>query len=137
MKQLRPEQGIESSTLREIVILGHLKKIQHPNIIRIRDVMTDREIKEKSSFFSRSVILDRAQQDLGHYLKKHADRPLEISTIQSFTAQILNGLQCIHENGYLHRCDSLIFLLVCFISFLKQGSENSKCAPPGWDSKDL
>jgi len=86
------DEGIPSTAIREIALL---KQLQHPNIVRLFDVVhTEKRL---------TLVFEYLDYDLKKYLDAHADKPLEIFTIKSFLFQLLNGTHYCHKNRVLHR----------------------------------
>ena len=98
IKEVIAERGISCSTLREIVLLGQLQRMNHPNIIKIKNVMTNQGEKT----FSRELILDCAETDLNKYLR-NLQVDMSVEQIKNFTGQILQGLSYCHSINIIHR----------------------------------
>ena len=98
IKEVIAERGISCSTLREIVLLGQLQRMNHPNIIKIKNVMTNQGEKT----FSRELILDCAETDLNKYLR-NLKVDMSVEQIKNFTGQILQGLSYCHSINIIHR----------------------------------
>jgi len=95
LKKIRLEaedEGIPSTAIREIALL---KQLQHPNIVRLYDVVhTEKRL---------TLVFEYLDYDLKKYLDAHADKGLEAYTIKSFLFQLLNGIYYCHKNRVLHR----------------------------------
>jgi len=95
LKKIRLEaedEGIPSTAIREIALL---KQLQHPNIVRLYDVVhTEKRL---------TLVFEYLDYDLKKYLDAHADKPLEAYTVKSFLFQLLNGIHYCHKNRVLHR----------------------------------
>ena len=98
VKQIHPQKGISSHTLREIVILGQLQRIDQSNIIKLRDVISIQTAKG----YTRSIAMDYAETDLKNFLKD-PNNMLPIKMVQDFTSQILEGLHSLHAINIVHR----------------------------------
>jgi len=86
------DEGIPSTAIREISLL---KQLQHPNIVRLYDViLTDQKL---------TLVFEFLDQDLKKYLDSHGDRGLDAPTTKSFLWQLLQGICHCHENRVLHR----------------------------------
>ncbi|CAD8108361.1 unnamed protein product [Paramecium sonneborni] len=94
IKCYRDNSVRDESKIKEIQIL---KKLNHPNIIKLRDV-----IKEKKTI---GIVLDYCERNLLQYYKsvKERNRTLCEQQIQSIVYQIASALNYLHTQGYLHR----------------------------------
>eukprot|EP01006_Ploeotia_vitrea_P015936 TRINITY_DN46331_c0_g1_i1.p1 TRINITY_DN46331_c0_g1~~TRINITY_DN46331_c0_g1_i1.p1 ORF type:complete len:295 (+),score=157.90 TRINITY_DN46331_c0_g1_i1:158-1042(+) len=95
LKKIRLEQedeGIPSTAIREISLL---KQLQHPNIVRLYDVVhTDKKL---------TLVFEFLDQDLKKYLDACGDNGLDIYTVKSFLFQLLQGVSYCHQHRVLHR----------------------------------
>lgn len=95
LKKIRLEaedEGIPSTAIREISLL---KQLQHPNIVRLYDVIhTDKKL---------TLVFEFLDQDLKKYLDRMGETGLESFTIKSFLFQLLRGIAFCHEHRVLHR----------------------------------
>jgi len=95
LKKIRLEaedEGIPSTAIREISLL---KQLQHPNIVRLYDVIhTDRKL---------TLVFEFLDQDLKKYLDGCGDQGPAPYTIKSFLYQLLRGIAYCHEHRILHR----------------------------------
>jgi len=86
------DEGIPSTAIREISLL---KQLQHPNIVRLYDViLTDQKL---------TLVFEFLDQDLKKYLDSFGDNGLDSRTTKSFLQQLLHGICHCHENRVLHR----------------------------------
>jgi len=86
------DEGIPSTAIREISLL---KQLQHPNIVRLYDViLTDQKL---------TLVFEFLDQDLKKYLDSFGDNGLDARTTKSFLRQLLQGICHCHENRVLHR----------------------------------
>ena len=76
------EEGFPATALREISIL---KSLDHPNIIQLREILTEDEGK------SVSIVMDYMDLDLAKFLDLQRD-PLSDSKVKTLMYQILSGL---------------------------------------------
>jgi len=97
LKKIRLEaedEGIPSTAIREISLL---KELQHPNIVRLYDVVhTDKKL---------TLVFEFLDQDLKKYLEVcgGAGGGLEASIMKSFLYQLLRGIAFCHHHRVLHR----------------------------------
>jgi len=95
LKKIRLEaedEGIPSTAIREISLL---KQLQHPNIVRLYDVVhTEKKL---------TLVFEFLDQDLKKYLDACGDNGLEAYTVKSFLYQLLQGIAFCHEHRVLHR----------------------------------
>jgi len=94
LKKIRLEaedEGIPSTAIREISLL---KELQHPNIVRLYDVVhTERKL---------TLVFEYLDQDLKKYLDV-CEGGLEASITMSFLYQLLRGVAYCHHHRVLHR----------------------------------
>ena len=75
------DEGIPSTAIREISLL---KQLQHPNIVRLYDVVhTEKKL---------TLVFEFLDQDLKKYLDACGDQGLEPYTVKSFLYQLLQGI---------------------------------------------
>jgi cyclin-dependent kinase len=94
LKKIRLEaedEGIPSTAIREISLL---KELQHPNIVRLYDVVhTERKL---------TLVFEFLDQDLKKYLDI-CDSGLDLPILKSFLYQLLTGVAYCHHHRVLHR----------------------------------
>ena len=94
MKKIRLEaedEGIPSTAIREISLL---KELQHPNIVRLYDVVhTEKKL---------TLVFEFLDQDLKKYLDV-CEGGLEAGVMKSFLYQLLRGVAYCHHHRVLHR----------------------------------
>lgn len=94
LKRIRLEvedEGIPSTTLREISVLRQLK---HPNIVELTDV-----VQSEGRLY---LVFEFVDKDLKKYMEA-CDGPLSPQLIKSYTHQMLKGLEFCHVRGVMHR----------------------------------
>jgi len=95
LKKIRLEaedEGIPSTAIREISLL---KQLQHPNIVRLYDVVhTEKKL---------TLVFEFLDQDLKKYLDACGDQGLEPYIVKSFLYQLLQGIAYCHQHRVLHR----------------------------------
>jgi len=85
------DEGIPSTAIREISLL---KELQHPNIVKLCDVIhTERKL---------TLVFEFLDQDLKKLLDV-SDGGLDASTTRSFLHQLLRGIAFCHQHRVLHR----------------------------------
>jgi|Transcript_10653 cyclin-dependent kinase len=93
LKKIRLEaedEGIPSTAIREISIL---KELQHPNIVRLHDVIhTEKKL---------TLVFEYLDQDLKKFLD--SSDGLDAFTIKSSLFQLLRGVAFCHDRRVLHR----------------------------------
>lgn len=95
LKKIRLEaedEGIPSTAIREISLL---KQLQHPNIVRLYDVVhTEKKL---------TLVFEFLDQDLKRFMDACGDQGLEMFTVKSFLYQLLQGISYCHQHRVLHR----------------------------------
>merc|ERR1711971_1437867 len=95
LKKIRLEEkdeGIPSTAIREISLL---KELQHPNIVRLCDVIhTERKL---------TLVFELLDQDLKKLLDMCGDAGLSKERLQSYLHQLLKGIAFCHQHRVLHR----------------------------------
>jgi serine/threonine protein kinase len=94
LKRIRLEvedEGIPSTTLREIAVL---RQLRHPNIVELNDVVQD-----AGRLF---LVFEFVDKDLKKFMENN-EGPLAPGVIKSFTYQLLAGLEYCHVRGVMHR----------------------------------
>eukprot|EP00929_Paragymnodinium_shiwhaense_P026256 TRINITY_DN15651_c0_g1_i1.p1 TRINITY_DN15651_c0_g1~~TRINITY_DN15651_c0_g1_i1.p1 ORF type:complete len:296 (+),score=64.93 TRINITY_DN15651_c0_g1_i1:118-1005(+) len=85
------DEGIPSTAIREISLL---KELQHPNVVRLHDVIhTERKL---------TLVFEFLDQDLKKLLDM-SDQGIDIPSIKSFLFQLLRGIAYCHQHRVLHR----------------------------------
>jgi len=94
LKKIRLEaedEGIPSTAIREISIL---KELQHPNIVRLHDVIhTEKKL---------TLVFEYLDQDLKKFLDTSPEKPSAL-TIKNLLFQLLAGISFCHDRRVLHR----------------------------------
>lgn len=85
------DEGIPSTTLREISVLRQLK---HPNIVLLNDV-----VQSEGRLF---LVFEFVDKDLKKYFEA-TEGMLSARLIKSYTFQLLRGLHYCHVKGVVHR----------------------------------
>jgi cyclin-dependent kinase 2 len=85
------ESGIPLTALREIVFL---RKLDHPNIVKLENVVMD-----SNRLY---LVFELLDMDLKRYFDT-CKQPLDTLLIQSYAAQLLEGIAYCHSTGIMHR----------------------------------
>lgn len=86
------DEGIPSTAIREIALL---KELQHPNIVRIQDVIhTNKKL---------ILVFEYVEQDLKKFLSSREGKPLDAILTKSLLYQLLKGIAHCHQSKVLHR----------------------------------
>jgi len=96
MKKIRlesEEEGVPSTAIREVSLL---KELQHPNIVRLQDV-----IMQESRLY---LIFEFLTMDLKKYLDTIPQKEMmDKNLVKSYTYQILQAMLFCHQRRVLHR----------------------------------
>jgi cyclin-dependent kinase len=85
------DEGIPSTAIREISLL---KELQHPNIVRLHDVLhTERKL---------TLVFEFLDKDLKKVLDTHQEG-FDPNTTRTYLAQLLRGISHCHHHRILHR----------------------------------
>jgi len=94
LKKIRLEsedEGIPSTAIREIALL---KELQHPNVVRIHDVIhTNRKL---------ILVFEYVDQDLKKFMSS-CDKVIDIRIVKSLLYQLCKGIAHCHKMKVLHR----------------------------------
>lgn len=96
LKKIRLEledEGVPSTALREISLL---KELEHPNIVRLRDV------EHQQSPNRLYLVFEWLDQDLRKYMD-NLSGPMKPELLRSYMSQMLLGLEFCHATGVFHR----------------------------------
>jgi serine/threonine protein kinase len=86
------DEGVPCTAIREISLL---KELQHPNIVRLYDVLhSERKL---------TLVFEFCDQDLEKYLETRRGVPPEFGVVRSFLNQLLSGVAFCHDHRILHR----------------------------------
>ena len=87
-----------------------LKKIKHPNIVKLYDLKSDKEyiyiVMEYCNGGSLYNLLNNYKQQYG--------KPFSEDIVRFFMKQILLGVECLHDHGIIHRDLKLENILLCY-----------------------
>ncbi|KAJ3192558.1 cyclin-dependent kinase 5 [Irineochytrium annulatum] len=85
------EEGVPCTAIREISLL---KELQHPNIVRLYDVIhTEKKL---------TLVFEYLDSDLKKFLDSYGG-DIDVPTIKHLMYQLMKGISYCHENRVLHR----------------------------------
>ncbi|XP_064610265.1 cyclin-dependent kinase 6-like isoform X2 [Liolophura sinensis] len=94
------EEGMPLSTIREISLLTQLGNHEHPNIVRLLDVIHDQLGKKDIQLM---LVFEYIDQDLSMYLDRCPSPGLGPDRITDLMYQLLKGVDFLHEHRIIHR----------------------------------
>ncbi|XP_070546974.1 cyclin-dependent kinase 6-like [Ptychodera flava] len=94
------EDGMPMSTIRELAMLKHLEKCEHPNIVQLLDVCHGMRTNLETRL---TLVFEHVDQDLATYLEKCPSPGLGPDRIQDLMFQLLKGVDFLHSNRIIHR----------------------------------
>eukprot|EP00090_Calanus_glacialis_P001341 TRINITY_DN1094_c0_g1_i1.p1 TRINITY_DN1094_c0_g1~~TRINITY_DN1094_c0_g1_i1.p1 ORF type:complete len:376 (-),score=50.41 TRINITY_DN1094_c0_g1_i1:496-1623(-) len=103
MKKVRialTEDGVPMSVLREISLLRHLGKYNHPNIVRLVDICHGPRYDREMVLY---LVFEHVDQDLNAYLERCPPPGLGAEKIKDLMWQILCGVDFLHSHRIVHR----------------------------------
>jgi len=103
MKKVRialTEDGVPMSVLREISLLRHLGKYNHPNIVRLVDICHGPRYEREMVLY---LVFEHVDQDLNAYLERCPPPGLGADKIKDLMWQILCGVDFLHSHRIVHR----------------------------------
>jgi len=103
MKKVRialTEDGVPMSVLREISLLRHLGKYNHPNIVRLVDICHGPRYDREMVLY---LVFEHVDQDLNAYLERCPPPGLGAEKIKHLMWQILCGVDLLHSHRIVHR----------------------------------
>jgi len=105
MKKVRialTEDGVPMSVLREISLLRHLGKYNHPNIVRLVDICHgDRRPGDREMVLY--LVFEHMEQDLAVYLERCPQPGLGEDKMKDLLWQLLCGVDFLHSHRIVHR----------------------------------
>merc|ERR1712062_19029 len=103
MKKVRialTEDGVPMTILREISLLRHLGKYNHPNIVKLVDICHGPRQEREMVLY---LVFEHVDQDLNAYLAKCPPPGLGQDKIKDLMWQILCGVDFLHSHRIVHR----------------------------------
>ena len=104
MKKVRialTEDGVPANVLREISLLKHLGKYNHPNIVRLLDICPGPKYGPKA--MELYLIFEHVDQDLEKFLKNCPSPGLPPDKVRDLMWQLLCGVDYLHSHRIVHR----------------------------------
>ncbi|XP_026482278.1 cyclin-dependent kinase 4 [Ctenocephalides felis] len=96
------EDGIPMSTLREIALLKQIDGYQHPNIVKLLDVVHGQRLDKENQLLL-YLVFEHLNQDLACYLDNLNQRDLTENRIKEISCEILTGVDFLHSHRIIHR----------------------------------
>merc|ERR1712117_583865 len=103
MKKVRialTDNGVPMSILREISLLRHLGKYNHPNIVKLEDICHGPRHNREMVLY---LVFEHMDQDLTAYLARCPSPGLGQDKIKDLMWQIMCGLDFLHSHRIVHR----------------------------------
>ena len=103
MKKVRialTEDGVPMTILREISLLRHLGKYNHPNIVKLVDICHGPRQEREMVLY---LVFEHVDQDLNAYLSKCPPPGVGQDKIKDLMWQILCGVDFLHSHRIVHR----------------------------------
>jgi len=103
MKKVRiamTEDGVPANVLREISLLRHLGKYNHPNIVRLLDICPGPKYEKVMELY---LIFEHVDQDLEKFLKNCPSPGLSPEKVKDLMWQLLCGVDYLHSHRIVHR----------------------------------
>nr|XP_057911511.1 cyclin-dependent kinase 4 [Doryrhamphus excisus]XP_057911512.1 cyclin-dependent kinase 4 [Doryrhamphus excisus] len=92
--------GLPTSTVREVALLKRLEQFDHPNVVRLMDVCATQRSEQEIKV---TLVFEHVDQDLKTYLEKAPAPGLAPERIKDLMRQVLCGLAFLHSNRVMHR----------------------------------
>jgi len=103
MKKIRislTEDGVPTNVLREISLLKHLGKYNHPNVIRLLDICHGPRYDQEMVLY---LVFEHVEQDLSTFLKLCPPPCLPPTKMKDIMWQLLKGVDFLHSHRIVHR----------------------------------
>ncbi|XP_012285485.1 cyclin-dependent kinase 4 [Orussus abietinus] len=106
------EDGLPTSTLREIAALKQLDRFEHPHIVKLLDVCQGNYLQlpsgdERSERIDRGLTLwlvfEHVEQDLASYMSGYAQTGIPPQIVRQMSKEILLGVDFLHTQRIVHR----------------------------------
>ncbi|GLH00167.1 Cyclin-dependent kinase 5 homolog [Gryllus bimaculatus] len=96
------EDGLPTSTLREITLLKQLDRYEHPNIVRLLDVCYGQRV-DKEQRLVLFLVFEHIDQDLSSYMERVPPPGMPPARVKEIMFQILCGVDFLHSHRIIHR----------------------------------
>lgn len=96
------QDGVPMTTLREIALLKQLDQQQHPNIVKLLDVVHGPRLYNEKCM-TLYLVFEHIEQDLATYMARCPKPGMSSEIIKSVMRQILSGVDFLHCNRVVHR----------------------------------
>jgi len=94
------EDGVPMNVLREISLLRHLGKYNHPNIVRLLDICHGPRYDTEMVLY---LVFEHVEQDLASFVQKCPPPGLPPAKVKHIMWQILCGIDFLHSHRIVHR----------------------------------
>ena len=94
------EDGVPANVLREISLLRHLGKYNHPNIVRLLDICPGPKYDKEMMLY---LIFEHVEQDLEKFLKNCPAPGLPRDKVKDLMWQLVCGVDYLHSHRIVHR----------------------------------
>ena len=94
------EDGVPANVLREISLLRHLGKYNHPNIVRLLDICPGPKYDKEMMLY---LIFEHVEQDLEKFLKNCPAPGLPKEKVKDLMWQLVCGVDYLHSHRVVHR----------------------------------
>jgi len=103
MKKVRiamTDDGVPMTILREISLLRHLGKYNHPNIVKLEDICHGPRYEREMVLY---LVFEHVDQDLNAYVTKCPPPGIDKEKIKDLMWQLLCGVDFLHSHRIVHR----------------------------------
>ena len=103
MKKVRiamTEDGVPANVLREISLLRHLGRYNHPNIVRLVDICHGPRREREMALY---LVFEHVHEDLNKYLSRVPEPGVPLEKARDLMWQILCGVDFLHSHRIVHR----------------------------------
>ncbi|KAL2725069.1 cyclin-dependent kinase A-1-like isoform X3 [Vespula squamosa] len=106
------EDGLPTSTLREIATLKQLERFEHPHIVRLLDVCqgnyhrlpsSDERSDRLNQGLTLWLVFEHVEQDLASYLSTCPEEGMAAHIVKQMSKEILRGVEFLHSHRIIHR----------------------------------
>ncbi|KAK2580384.1 hypothetical protein KPH14_006139 [Odynerus spinipes] len=106
------EDGLPTSTLREIATLKQLERFEHPHIVRLLDVCqgnyhqlpsSDERSGRLNQGLTLWLVFEHVERDLASYLSSCPRTGIPPHLVKQMSKEILRGVEFLHSHRIIHR----------------------------------